>query len=448
MKGDFSRITFDPTKHYSGVLMQQGRVQLDADWNEEGAIKLYGLRALAEDLGGPHWGTGTAFALDASHDENGQPVAHDFSIGAGHYYVHGILCENEAASGYKSQHDFAFPDSPHGSHIKSGLSYLAYLDVCEHHITSVQDDSIREKALGGPDTATRSQVVWQVKLMEYPEFDPNDNTALKDDYQKFLDALGDRKRPGSRTLEVRAIKPSAADTADACNISPESRYRGENQLYVVEIHHAGSATAKPTFKWSRDNGSIVFPVRSSAGAVFTLENLSRGSRILAQNDWVEVTDDAKVLRGESGHLLQVAEVNANDMTATLTVPSSVTLPIYAENDPRHPLLRLWDSEGELTVEVPAANDGWIPLEDGIEVRFEAGGSYQKGDYWWFAARVTTGDVEWPQQKATDGSWVPAAIKPQGIIHHYAPLAVVAFDAGGILTTPVADQRRLVNKLWS
>ena len=30
MKGDFTRITFNPTKHFSRVLMQQGRVQLDA----------------------------------------------------------------------------------------------------------------------------------------------------------------------------------------------------------------------------------------------------------------------------------------------------------------------------------------------------------------------------------------------------------------------------------
>lgn len=34
MKGDFTRNTFNPRKHYRGVLMQQGRVQLDADWNE------------------------------------------------------------------------------------------------------------------------------------------------------------------------------------------------------------------------------------------------------------------------------------------------------------------------------------------------------------------------------------------------------------------------------
>ena len=35
MKGDFTRSTFRPDKHYSGVRMQQGRVQLDADWNEQ-----------------------------------------------------------------------------------------------------------------------------------------------------------------------------------------------------------------------------------------------------------------------------------------------------------------------------------------------------------------------------------------------------------------------------
>jgi len=34
MSGDYSRKTFDPLRDFSGVLMQQGRVQLDADWNE------------------------------------------------------------------------------------------------------------------------------------------------------------------------------------------------------------------------------------------------------------------------------------------------------------------------------------------------------------------------------------------------------------------------------
>jgi hypothetical protein len=44
MKGDFSRDSFDPVKHFSRVLQQQGRVQLDADWNEQAAILLHYLR--------------------------------------------------------------------------------------------------------------------------------------------------------------------------------------------------------------------------------------------------------------------------------------------------------------------------------------------------------------------------------------------------------------------
>ena len=39
MQGDFTRLTFDRSKHYSSVLKQQGRVALDADWNEQVAIE-------------------------------------------------------------------------------------------------------------------------------------------------------------------------------------------------------------------------------------------------------------------------------------------------------------------------------------------------------------------------------------------------------------------------
>jgi hypothetical protein len=35
MPDDFSRTTFDRSKHYRAVILQQGRVQTDADWNEE-----------------------------------------------------------------------------------------------------------------------------------------------------------------------------------------------------------------------------------------------------------------------------------------------------------------------------------------------------------------------------------------------------------------------------
>ena len=44
MKSDISRNTFDPAKHFSRVIMQQGRVQLDADWNEQADILLHSIR--------------------------------------------------------------------------------------------------------------------------------------------------------------------------------------------------------------------------------------------------------------------------------------------------------------------------------------------------------------------------------------------------------------------
>jgi hypothetical protein len=39
MKGDFSRLPFDQGKRYTSVLLQQGRVTLDSDWNEQAFIR-------------------------------------------------------------------------------------------------------------------------------------------------------------------------------------------------------------------------------------------------------------------------------------------------------------------------------------------------------------------------------------------------------------------------
>ena len=42
-----------------------------------------------------------------------------------------------------------------------------------------------------------------------------------------------------------------------------------------------------------------------------------------------------------------------------------------------------------------------------------------GDYWTIPARVATGGILWP---TTGGA--PDAVEPQGVQHHYAPLARV------------------------
>jgi photosystem II stability/assembly factor-like uncharacterized protein len=53
MKGDFSRWTFDRKKHYNTVLKQQGRVEVEADSNEQAAIDIHRMRVTSQDVIGP-----------------------------------------------------------------------------------------------------------------------------------------------------------------------------------------------------------------------------------------------------------------------------------------------------------------------------------------------------------------------------------------------------------
>ena len=52
MKGDFSRNTFRKKKHYRKVNMQQGRVGVDSDWNEQVDIEIHHEKTSLSDLVG------------------------------------------------------------------------------------------------------------------------------------------------------------------------------------------------------------------------------------------------------------------------------------------------------------------------------------------------------------------------------------------------------------
>jgi hypothetical protein len=65
---DFTRSTFNKTKHYTKVNMQQGKVTLDADWNEQQAIDAHHLRAeLVDD-------SGNATLLKCQADKSGKTL--------------------------------------------------------------------------------------------------------------------------------------------------------------------------------------------------------------------------------------------------------------------------------------------------------------------------------------------------------------------------------------
>ena len=53
-RSDISRDSFRPEQGYTSVRLQQGRPQLDADWNEQWAIQTRALRSAFVDLVGRH----------------------------------------------------------------------------------------------------------------------------------------------------------------------------------------------------------------------------------------------------------------------------------------------------------------------------------------------------------------------------------------------------------
>jgi hypothetical protein len=197
--GDITRSTFGRKKHYRRVRMQQGRVQVDADWNEQVDIDVHHEKTFLDDIAGSSGtpvdsvtGYGDGFKIAPIQAQPGAPgtataaapavpTLVDASTGTGvvtpftpvsylvmkgRYYVDGILCENEDTISVDQQPDLPLDGTQQNNPIPSAPGiFVAYLDVWDRELTCIEDPLIREVALLGPDTATRSKTVWQVKLV-------------------------------------------------------------------------------------------------------------------------------------------------------------------------------------------------------------------------------------------------------------------------------------------
>jgi hypothetical protein len=424
MAGDYSRQTHDPRKRFAAVLMQQGRVQVDADWNEQAEIVQERIRRQARDTFGraavSRFSTDQAFRISIIP---GPP--RDLSIQPGRMYVEGLLAEAFADDGSPISY-LKQPFLPEPPALPTGGGANVFLDVWQREVTWVEEPSLLDVALGGVDTAARLQTVWQVRV-----------AAAR---QAACGALLDAASPAR--LTTRAVAPPAPE--DPCLIAPKTGYRGlENRLYRVEVH-AGGATAAARFKFSRDNASIRSPVLgmrkemrgSKEVSILTVARIGRDPALrIAAGDWVEITDEHRFLNGESGAMAQVAEPpleeagqdgfavvldrvipetggRAFGATAAALAERRTRIIRWDQAAPRNSL----DANGLMGVA-----GGMIALEEGVEVDFTldgAGTQFRAGDWWVFAARTADASVE-----ELD------AAPPRGPVHHVAQLAAVANIAG-------------------
>ena len=406
MKGDISRSTYRAANHYSGVRLQQGRVLLDAEWNEHADIGHHVDRTTTVDVVGPT-GAPKHPPTDFKHfkvavTQNGA----DLLVAPGRIYVDGILCENDVAGGVAFTHQ---ADLPGASLPPASGSYAVYLDVWERHLTPVDQHGpdfppLLESALNGPDTATRTRVVWQVKLVQVQS---KSCTAFT--------------KPPDPTGQLRAQEIKSATPGNDCLVPVGGGYRRlENQLYRVEIHEVTAGGT--TFKWSRDNGCAVSRVKAIDVNALTIvvEDPGHDPTLgFAAAKFVELIDEERLLRGQPGVLLQVKTVTG--ASVLVLNPGNLSLAVGT-----NPTLRRWDGTAAVAANHP------MELEDGVQIEFD-GGTFTSGDYWLIPARTLAGRVEWPR----DGTNPPAPIfeTRRGTAHHYGLLAVVDF-AGGVFSPPL------------
>lgn len=412
MNGDKSRDTHNELLRYSAVLMQQGRVLLDADFNELVDILGDRIGKLSFDaLGNP--GLPLLTIPDAFLVTHVPGPPEDLTLTPGRIYLDYLMAEifEDDTITYLGQ-----PYLPDPPPLPVGDAAI-YLEMYEEELTWV-GAPILDQALGGVDTTTRRRTVFQVHV------------DAVDQAECGLD-VGDP--PSAGLLTTRAVAPPAPD--DPCILPPASGYRGlENRFYRVEVHEGGPmGTAR--FKWSRDNGSIVSPVTSitPAGGQTVLDVVRIGRdpvmRFVA-GDWVTITDDHREWMDEPSEMAQVVDINAANSTVTLdrVIPSGAGRAFGANADAiavRHTRLQKWDQtatintldlDGVITTQV-----GAVSIGDGIELTFStnpAGGNFRRGDYWTFWARTATASIE----ELTDA-------QPRGIERHYVQLAA-ATGLGG------------------
>jgi hypothetical protein len=434
MSGDYTRVTFDPAKGFSGVHKQQGRVSLDADFNEFEEILDRRDRSTAYDtFGGSVVPSTTPDAFKIGVDAN-----NDLTIGTGRAYVDGIQVENFGDLSTPASADFDpaignlfdtlplalkaepfFYSQPNATlpfpaiSQTAGTLNLVYLDVWQREVTSWEDERLLEPALGGPDTATRIQTTWQVKAL----------SGVKSDVCSNLPS-----ELGPSTARMTAMATAAPPAPTPCVIQPAGGYTGlENRLYRVEIHKAGTLGGAnvATFVWSRDNASLVAAVEKitavAGGSIIKVESTGRDTwmRFEVSQQIELLDDDVELAMRESGTGGGIARItNVNHATGEITVDQNFAT--FVITNARHPRIRRWDTEAPADQSERSVTNGTqLALEEGIKISFgdgtaaHDGDTLHAGDYWVFSARTATGEID-----------VVDSAPPRGTLHHIMPLAMV------------------------
>ena len=506
MKGDFSRRTFDTDKHYSAVLQEQGRMLTDADLEEEHRILAHRIETGAADLiggcGGPtgaagfeitdtgaevqisagrYYVAGVLVENEADVDFTDQPHRPDATWppegGAGrHLAILDVWRRLVTAL-----------DDPSIREVALGGPTTAAREqtIWQVRAALVDDDATCLDPL--PDMGGTTG---QMAVQADPEAAPADPCEVPPSagfkglenqfYRVEVHDTGDAYDmtaapdlfeitgfPTDTTNQVEMALVGDLAAGQAVEIFAQATPLASSFAHITDVDGntvtlssdlSGFSVdddpflrrVEATFVWSRDNGSILTTVERIDGEEITVHDLGRDEVLgFAPGQWVELSDDRDDLEMRPGQLLRIEAIDMARRVVILTTPAQQLDPAAPDgsgvNPDWHPKLRRWDGAGAIRTNNADAEDDWIHLEDGVQVRFTPG-RYRTDDYWHFPARTAVidpalGNIEWPRDPAGD----PELLPPHGVEHHYCPLALVDLvqvDDETIVVDDVTDCRDL------
>jgi Family of unknown function (DUF6519) len=438
VSSDRARVSYDPSRHWRGVINQQGRVTLEADWNEAAAIAAESDRAELVDVVGPSGTPDDGYRVDVAGSG-------DLTIRQGTMYVGGERMTLDADLGYADQPDWVDnagdplwvdPGEPEGDE-------AVWLYLREQEVGAVEDPALLDVALGGPDTSERLRIVQRVVRSATGE---DTCAGALGDLEEGWAEQGLTFDPDSMRLESAATLQvsfqEAATGPSLCEPFAQGGYLGaENQLIraqVASVEGPGAAT----LVWGFDNAYFMYRISenvvdSSAGTT----TLTLASAPVDAFHQPASGQAVEVLRA-AAHLAQETAAAADDYVAAATGvvttcetaynPDDGTLVISTALDAdtvASPLLflRVWQE----TV-LAKAGDAVALGDTGIEVTLaSSSGTFHVGDYWQFAVRPATPTGVSPvyPERILD-----APQPPDGPRLWACPLAVIAWsDGSGTVT---------------
>jgi hypothetical protein len=452
--------------------MQQGRVLTDDDWNENERIEDDDSRHSRVDIIGPFGSPDDGFKIKPFLDGLGQPIDLnsggfvDFLIGAGTLYLGGLRLEMEADEAFRLQSDWLEqakdPDAALPPLNPNGQFDLVYIEAWQQPVSAIEDNSLFEVALGGPDTSVRVKNMRRVKLAR--------NVGVEDCADAWAKLLGDwsttklGKLNGAfqRAPDTRMTVSFSNDNLpkDLCSPTISGSYLGaENQAIRVQL------VGQDKFTWGFDNASPYYRVLLVQGRDrFKMLTEPKdqyhwpvSKQVVEILPWSAVLPNGEKVAEESGHLTKVnASYDPDTGEFTILDPLPTPPPFGEEWKNRadagslqeldangapvnHFYLRVWNRGDDLdsspSIPIPVAPATAVLGNTGLEVSF-SGNDRVPNDYWVIAARPASPNlvVPWELEKGTG---------PHGVKRFFAPLAVISWtvNAGGAISGKIIHDCR-------